>query len=395
MQHSVHSDKRRAIAARLLVCLLPFAVAALLSATAQAAPPKAPRLVSTNPASSADTPASSTTPSIIGEAEPEGGIIIDSYPGTLDSSPIFQASGPHPTEHPNYEIVIFEGPGCSGARLAVGTAAELEGSGIPVLAAADFKSVYSAWQVDPENPIEESACSNELFYWEGNVPTSEYNGGAGSGNAPAGGGTGETPAGTTPAGGTVSPAVPVTPTKLNPPHIHTSPGGRANDVTPLVVGSAQDTTTVSIFASADCSGGAIAKGSADQLAAGIKVSVSPNAETALSAMTVVGGRHSACSEPVTYFEDSSAPHTRVTMGPGVKTRKHKVIFRFQDITEDPPGTTFACKVDKGKWKACSSPFHIKHLKVGKHTLAIRATDLAGNVEPKPVKRRFSVVRKSH
>jgi hypothetical protein len=103
------------------------------------------------------------------------------------------------------------------------------------------------------------------------------------------------------------------------------------------------------------------------------------------------GQRSACSEPVTYTEDSTAPRTRITMGPGVKTRKRKAVFRFKDITEDPPGTTFVCKVDKKKWKPCASPLHLKHLKYGHHLVKIRATDLAGNRERKPVTRRFIVI----
>jgi hypothetical protein len=79
------------------------------------------------------------------------------------------------------------------------------------------------------------------------------------------------------------------------------------------------------------------------------------------------------------------------MGPGVKTRKRTAVFRFKDMTTDPPGTTFVCKVDKQKWKHCASPFHAKHLKPGYHVVRIRATDLAGNVEPRPVKRSFRVV----
>jgi hypothetical protein len=120
------------------------------------------------------------------------------------------------------------------------------------------------------------------------------------------------------------------------------------------------------------------------------VPVASNAETAFSAVSV-GAQRSSCSSSVTYTEDSTAPHTRVTMGPGVKTRKHAAVFRFKDVTSDPPGTTFVCKVDKQKWKHCASPFHVKHLKLGSHTVRIRATDLAGNVERHPVKRSFKVV----
>ena len=114
-------------------------------------------------------------------------------------------------------------------------------------------------------------------------------------------------------------------------------------------------------------------------------------EHAIFTAVAIAAQHSGCSEPVSYTEDSTAPRTRITMGPGVKTRKHKAVFRFQDITEDPPGTTFACKVDKAKWKPCNSPFDVKHLKPHHYVVTIRATDLAGNLERKPVKRRFIVV----
>jgi hypothetical protein len=167
----------------------------------------------------------------------------------------------------------------------------------------------------------------------------------------------------------------------------------ARNLTPLVVGSAPGADTVAVYAGANCGGEPIAKGTAAELASGFQVSVAANSETTFSAVAI-GAQHSACSEPVTYTEDSTAPRTRVTMGPGVKTRKRTAIFRFKDVTTDPPGTAFVCKVDKEKWKHCASPFHLKHLKLGHHLLQIRATDLAGNVEPHPVKRSFRVIRKS-
>jgi hypothetical protein len=168
------------------------------------------------------------------------------------------------------------------------------------------------------------------------------------------------------------------------------PSERANDLTPSVAGSAPGASSVTIYASANCSGSPVAKGTPAQLAAGFQVSVPKNAATTFSAVSI-GAQHSACSDPVTYTEDSLAPRTRITMGPGVKTRKRKAVFRFTDITEDPPGTTFKCKVDKAKWKPCVSPFRMKHLKLGHHALKIRATDSAGNRERHPVKRRFIVV----
>lgn len=370
--------------ARLLACAAALLAPAVFASAASAAAPNVPQLVTTNPHSSASAPAASLTPTIIGEAEPEDGV-IEVVPFAVDplSAPT-PNTVEHGTEHPGFEIKIFEGAHCKGTEAASGTAEAFEETGIPVTVAADSETTFSARQVDPENPTEPSGCSTSLTYWQGTVTS---NPGSGSGGSESGG-NGQAPGGTT-TGGAVAPATPAG-GKPRAPQIHTSPSGVARDMTPLVVGSAPGADTVAVYASANCSGTPVARGTVAELVAGFQVPVAANAETAFSAVAI-GAQHSACSEPVTYTEDSTAPRTRVTMGPGVKTRKRTAIFRFKDVTADPPGTAFVCRVDKQKWKHCASPFHLKHLKLGHHLLQIRATDLAGNVEPHPVKRSFTVV----
>lgn len=382
---AVGITKRRALVARLLAC----AVAVLLFAagTASAAAPDVPRLVTTSPSSSAQAPAQSLTPTILGEAEPEDIIVIESFPfsvRSLDGAGTRKVE--HGTKNPGFEIQIFNGAGCPGSPVATGTAETFEETGIPLTVTADSSTTFSAIQVDPSNQAEPSGCSNPLIYWEGNVAV------VGSGDGSSGGGSeggGAKGSGGSSSGGSIGPATPAG-GKPDAPRIHTEPGARANDVTPSVLGSAPGANTVAIYASGNCGGTPIAKGTPAQLSAGFQVTVPPNAETTFSAVSI-GAQHSGCSSPVTYTEDSTAPRTRVTMGPGVKTRKRNAVFRFKDITADPPGTTFVCKVDKAKWKHCASPFHAEHLKLGSHVVRIRATDLAGNVERHPVKRRFRVV----
>jgi hypothetical protein len=403
--------KRRAIAARLLALLFPLAFAFGVPITSAASAPVAPWLLVTDPVSSQAEPASITSPSVFGEAEPEEGIIRESFPLALDSGlgPV-TSSVVKPTTHPNYEIRIFSSPECLvGSMVAQGTAEALEEVGIPVPVEADAMTTLSAIQVDPSNPSELSGCSNALSYWEGNVPAGPPGGAGGGGETPGGesGGENAPTSGPSPSNGTSSstttssssagsssnaavggntPAGP----KPSPPNLRLTPSARANDMTPLVAGSAPGAEAVVIYDSPNCSGAPVARGPASQLPSGFEVPVAKNSATTFSAIAVAA-QHSGCSEAVTYTEDSTAPRTRITMGPGVKTRKHKAVFRFQDITEDPPGTTFACKVDKAKWKPCRSPFDVKHLKPRHYVVAIRATDLAGNVERKPVKRRFIVV----
>jgi len=70
----------------------------------------------------------------------------------------------------------------------------------------------------------------------------------------------------------------------------------------------------------------------------------------------------------------------------------KAVFRFPDVTDDPPGTTFLCKVDRKKWKQCNSPFKLRHLGFRRHTLRVRAIDVAGNAEAKAAKRPCQVIK---
>jgi hypothetical protein len=364
------------------------------------AAPLAPQLNETTPLSSAEAPAFSTTPSVLGEAEPEE-IIIERMPVGMRSA-LTRSRAAHPAKNPDFEIVVFLGSDCLGPVIGTGTAETLESAGVPVTVSENSKTVMSAEQVDPAKSSEPSGCSNALSYWEGSVPPGAGSGseaegegsvGGSNGGSSSGANNGTSGAGSSSSSGALAPAIPLGPVKPQAPRIHTNPGGVANDTSPLVVGGTSAAEAVLVYTGEGCRGIPVAKGSPDQLQAGFQVSVPVNAVTTFSAAAIIGQR-SACSEPVNYTEDSTAPRTRITMGPGIKTRKRKAVFRFTDITEDPPGTTFVCKVDKKKWKPCASPFHVKHLKYGRHMVKIRATDLAGNHERKPVKRRFVVVRAS-
>ena len=86
----------------------------------------------------------------------------------------------------------------------------------------------------------------------------------------------------------------------------TDPLSPANDNNPLVRGSAEAGSTVSLYASADCSGPAAVAGLAAYFALpGFGVSVPDNSTTSFSATaTDPAGNDSDCSAPTTYVEDS-------------------------------------------------------------------------------------------
>ena len=84
--------------------------------------------------------------------------------------------------------------------------------------------------------------------------------------------------------------------------------------------------------------------------------------------------------------DGIAPNTALGKHPKAKSHKHKVKFTFSS-TES--GSTFRCKLDKGAFKACTSPFK-KTVSTGKHSFEVEAVDTSGNVDATPAKFKFKV-----
>jgi len=87
--------------------------------------------------------------------------------------------------------------------------------------------------------------------------------------------------------------------------------------------------------------------------------------------------------------DTTPPDTSITKGPRKKTHAKKATFVFGS----EPGATFTCAMDKKPAVACTSPFKVKKLKVGKHKLTVTAKDAAGNVDATPATYKWKVVKK--
>ena len=80
------------------------------------------------------------------------------------------------------------------------------------------------------------------------------------------------------------------------------------------------------------------------------------------------------------------PTTTITGGPSAGTNDPTPTFTFSS----EPGTSFECKLDSGSYAPCSSPKTTSHLADGSHTFYVRATDAAGNTDPTPASRTFTV-----
>jgi len=83
-------------------------------------------------------------------------------------------------------------------------------------------------------------------------------------------------------------------------------------------------------------------------------------------------------------EDTDPPETEVTK---VKVEDKKVTIRFK---ADEVLSTFMCRLDKKRFKRCTSPKAYRNLDEGKHRILVQATDPAGNTDPSPAKGRFKI-----
>jgi hypothetical protein len=101
-----------------------------------------------------------------------------------------------------------------------------------------------------------------------------------------------------------------------------------------------------------------------------------------------GTSQASASTKYTYIgpDSSEPPDTTITKQPKKKTSKHKAKFSFESTT---PGSSFECKLDKGGFKPCNSPFKHK-VDDGKHKFQVRAIDPDGRIDTTPAKYSWKV-----
>jgi hypothetical protein len=85
--------------------------------------------------------------------------------------------------------------------------------------------------------------------------------------------------------------------------------------------------------------------------------------------------------------DNTPPDTTIVSGPSGTTTDATPSFAFTSSESDP---AFECQVDSGPWIDCTSPWSPAALGGGDHVVAVRSTDVAGNTDPSPATRSFTV-----
>jgi hypothetical protein len=208
----------------------------------------------------------------------------------------------------------------------------------------------------------------------------------------------------------------------------TSPASPGESTEPRLLGSAEPGSSIKIYPNSGCFGEPVATGSAEELGSpGILVKAAAESTTTFWATAEADGFTSLCSNPVSYTQQNPPsgggeggtdqspsgssgsssdpttegvkkhdgipyvePLTRITFGPAAKTRSRRPVFRFTDATAQP-GTRFQCKVDRGRWSSCGSPFKLKRLRLGRHVFRVKGVNAVGVFEDRPASRAFKVV----
>jgi hypothetical protein len=85
--------------------------------------------------------------------------------------------------------------------------------------------------------------------------------------------------------------------------------------------------------------------------------------------------------------DTTPPETTIDSGPSGTIAETTATFEFSS----EPGAHFQCRLDNAVFTACTSPRTYSGLAAGTHTFRVQAIDRAGNGDPTPATRTFTVL----
>lgn len=229
--------------------------------------------------------------------------------------------------------------------------------------------------------------------------------------------------------------------------VGTDPASPGASTSPSLLGRADSSSAIKVYATADCSGPPVATGAANGSGEfQIPVVVEAGSTTEFRATaTNASGDTSGCSAAVTYRQgvevgggegggptgggsegsggiggggagtggSSTAPalpgpapapisarpgptarplpQAQITFAPAGRTKRRRPVFRFTDLTGQT-GVTFLCRLDRHRWRGCRSPQRLPRLGLGRHVFRVVAVGPTGERQEKPVRRSFKVVR---
>ena len=97
---------------------------------------------------------------------------------------------------------------------------------------------------------------------------------------------------------------------------------------------------------------------------------------------------SGVSQDLAFSVDTVRPTSRAATAPPAQTGARTATI---EIVSSDAGSSFQCKLDRGRWAPCTMPLRLTKVRLGRHTLQTRATDPAGNVQRRPLVTSWRVV----
>ena len=94
------------------------------------------------------------------------------------------------------------------------------------------------------------------------------------------------------------------------------------------------------------------------------------------------GAFDASSARWTWRVDLRPPNTRILKGPPARMAPRTARFTFRS---SETGSSFQCRLDARRFRACSARKTYRGLARGRHVLRVRAKDRAGNLDPTPAR----------
>jgi hypothetical protein len=85
--------------------------------------------------------------------------------------------------------------------------------------------------------------------------------------------------------------------------------------------------------------------------------------------------------------DTTPPQTSIASSPSGTTFSTTASFGFYS---SEGGSSFECQLDGGSWNSCTTPQAYASLALGTHSFSVKATDAAGNTDPTPASRSWTV-----
>ncbi len=178
-------------------------------------------------------------------------------------------------------------------------------------------------------------------------------------------------------------------------------GGAAGSSVSIVLGRAPDATSVnaSTVAVANATTGAAVPASVSYDAATRKITVQATLASGSAYVATINGVRDSLGNTLrdytlrftagTPAADTTAPDTVIYDGPPSRMKYDSELRIHHYSTE--AGTRFQCSMDSGTWNDCSDHYALGGpYGQGAHTFRVRAVDGAGNVDPTPASRSWTV-----